>query len=33
MSQFLHTKYASLEAYTPGEQPRDIEKAKRQQWA
>lgn len=23
MSQFLHTKYASLEAYTPGEQPRD----------
>lgn len=23
MSQFLHTKYAPLEAYTPGEQPRD----------
>lgn len=23
MSQFLHAKYAGLEAYTPGEQPRD----------
>lgn len=23
MSKFLHTKYAPLEAYTPGEQPRD----------
>lgn len=23
MSRFLHTKYAALEAYTPGEQPRD----------
>lgn len=23
MSRFLHSKYASLEAYTPGEQPRD----------
>ena len=23
MSRFLHEKYAPLEAYTPGEQPRD----------
>ena len=23
MSSFLHTKYQALEAYTPGEQPRD----------
>ena len=23
MSRFLHPKYAALEAYTPGEQPRD----------
>ena len=23
MSSFLHTKYQTLEAYTPGEQPRD----------
>ena len=23
MSRFLSTKYADLEAYTPGEQPRD----------
>jgi len=24
MSRFLHSRYASLEAYTPGEQPRDM---------
>ncbi|MFR1232843.1 MAG: hypothetical protein ACLSCQ_04345 [Evtepia gabavorous] len=23
MSRFLHTRYAGLETYTPGEQPRD----------